>query len=233
MSDDKDTPRERACRLATGMSSASTVMVSFCFIGSGGPCFPVYRHGNQVYVCRGRRPGGQTGTMPDSLIWGSGVIGITELPATPCAPPPVAVWLPAEIACHDGGKPAMSAPASDAAPRCPHGAYRAHSPGPMLRPQVLVPVAAQSGRLAGGLANRPIMMSLPGPVTSSAPQRTADGSILSARRLWGSVGLRQRVPEQPIPYRPMRGGQPRFAPDPATIRSSVHIHWHRLAPLHP
>ena len=35
MSDDRDTPRERAYRFAIGTSSASTVMVSFCFIAAG------------------------------------------------------------------------------------------------------------------------------------------------------------------------------------------------------
>ena len=79
----------------------------------------------------------------------------------------------------------------------------------------------------------PFIMSLSRPVASLVPRRTTDGSILSTHRLQVSVGLRQRVPEQPIPYCLMRCGEPRSAPDPAIICSTGHIHLHRWARLHP
>ena len=48
MRDDRDTPRERAYRLTTGSSSASTVMVSFCFIATGASNSSILL---QAYLC--------------------------------------------------------------------------------------------------------------------------------------------------------------------------------------
>ena len=104
----------------------------------------------------------------------------------------------------------------DAAPRRPYSKHSVHSPGPMLRPQTLVPVAVRSVCLAVGSADRPFIMSLSAPVAPSVPRWTPDGSILAARRRQMSVGLRQRVPDQPTAYRLMRCKPPGSAPDPAT-----------------
>ena len=104
----------------------------------------------------------------------------------------------------------------DAAPRRPYSKHSVHSPGPMLRPQTLVPVAVRSVCLAVGSADRPFIMSLSAPVAPSLPRRTTDGSILAARRRQMSVGLRQRVPDQPTAHRLMRCQPPESAPDPAT-----------------